>query len=101
MDPACRKEEGQMKSKNGSREPALVEEITGLREKVMELTARLHALEGDLDNSNGDGKATSRRDLLRLAGALAAGAAGAVVLRPIPAAAATGGNMVLGQANDA
>ena len=95
-----------MKNKNGSGEAALVDEITGLRQKVMELSARLQSLEVDLDDSDGDEsngnrKPTSRRELLRLAGALAAGAAGGLVLRPIPVAAATGGNMILGQANDA
>ena len=95
-----------MKNKNGSGEAALVDEITGLRQKVMELSARLQSLEVDLDGSDGDEsngnrKPTSRRELLRLAGALAAGAAGGLVLRPIPVAAATGGNMMLGQANDA
>jgi hypothetical protein len=43
----------------------------------------------------------SRRDLLKLAGAAAAGAAGVVALKTVPASAATGGNMVLGQANNA
>jgi hypothetical protein len=92
-----------VKDKNGSSETAVIDEVAGLREMVGELTARLHALEGDIDGANGangNGKA-SRRDLLRLAGALAAGAAGGLVLRPIGAAAASGGNMVLGQANDA
>ncbi len=46
-----------------------------------------------------------RRRLLRRAGGVAAGAAGAAVVgaavAPSPAAAATGGNLVLGQANDA
>jgi hypothetical protein len=68
---------------------------------LVEVTARLQALEGDENGADGDGKPTSRRDLLKLAGALAAGAAGGIVLRPLPAAAASGGNMILGQANDA
>jgi hypothetical protein len=92
-----------MSESNGSPK-ALESELAGLREQVVELTSRLRALEGDIDGgngTNGDGKATSRRDLLRLAGALAAGAAGTLVLRPISAAAASGGNMILGQANDA
>ncbi len=90
-----------MKNPNGTDEAALREEISGLREKLMEVTARLQALEGDESGPDDDGKSSSRRDLLKLAGALAAGAAGAIVLRPIPAAAITGGNMVLGAANDA
>jgi hypothetical protein len=90
-----------MKNANGTGEAALREEISGLREQLMEVTARLQALEGDENGADGDGKPTSRRDLLKLAGALAAGAAGGIVLRPLPAAAASGGNMILGQANDA
>ena len=90
-----------MKSPNGTGEAALREEVSGLREKLMEVTARLQALEGDDAANDGNGKPTSRRDLLKLAGALAAGAAGGIVLRPLPAAAASGGNMILGQANNA
>src|SRR5207244_6737196 len=89
-----------------SGEAALVDEITGLRQKVMELSARLQSLEVDLDDSDGDEsngnrKPTSRRELLRLAGALAAGAAGGLVLRPLPVAAASGGNMILGRGHAA
>jgi hypothetical protein len=80
---------------DGQHDSALKEEIAGLREKLQELTIRLQTLEGDGD-SNGSGKISSRRDLLKLAGALAAGAAGGVVLRPIPAAAMATGNVVLG-----
>src|SRR5438128_2884835 len=72
----------------------LKEEIAGLRERLAELTVRLQTLEGD--DSNGDGRVSSRRDLLKLAGAVAAGAAGGLVLRPIPAAAGVGGNVILG-----
>ena len=43
----------------------------------------------------------SRRDLLRLAGAAVAGAAGSVALQTIPVSAANGGLMTLGVANDA
>ena len=75
----------------------LKEEIAGLRERLQELTVRLQTLEGD--DSNGDGRVSSRRDLLKLAGAVAAGAAGGLVLRPLPAAAAVTGNVVLGAAS--
>jgi len=75
-------------------ESTLKEEIAGLRERLAELTVRLQSLEGD--DSNGDGRVSSRRDLLKLAGAVAAGAAGGLVLRPIPAAATAGGNVILG-----
>ncbi len=75
----------------------LKEEIAGLRERLQELTVRLQSLEGD--DPNGDGRVSSRRDLLKLAGAVAAGAAGGLVLRPIPAAAGFGTNVVLGSAS--
>jgi hypothetical protein len=90
-----------MKNPNGTTETALRDEVSELREKLTELTARLQMLEGE-DQEGPDGtKVSSRRDLLKLAGALAAGAAGGLVLRPIPAAAASGTAMMLGQANDA
>src|SRR5207245_5742972 len=75
----------------------LKEEIAGLRERLAELTVRLQTLEGD--DANGDGRVSSRRDLLKLAGAVAAGAAGGLVLRPIPASAIVTGNVVLGAAS--
>ena len=90
-----------MKNPDGSAETALREEVSELREKLTELTARLQVLEGEDEDGPDGTNVSSRRDLLKLAGALAAGAAGAIVLRPIPAAAMTGGNMVLGAANDA
>jgi len=74
---------------------SLKDEMAGLRERLQELTIRLQTLEGGED-SNGSGKPSSRRDLLKLAGALAAGAAGSVVLRPVAASATVGGNVVLG-----
>ena len=57
----------------------------------------------DLPSAGGGGKRDrhSRRDLLRLAGAAVAGAAGSVALQAIPASAANGGPMTLGAANDA
>ena len=90
-----------MKNPDGSTETALREEVSELREKLTELTARLQVLEGEDEDGPDGTNVSSRRDLLKLAGALAAGAAGAIVLRPIPAAALTGGNMVLGKPNDA
>lgn len=55
-------------------------------------------LEGE--GQGGGSEPQSRRDLLRLAGAAAVGAAGTMVMRAVPAAAASGGNAVLGTTND-
>src|SRR2546422_2775559 len=84
-----------MKEITEERDGALKEEIAGLREKLQELTVRLQTLEAD-EHHSGNGITSSRRDLLKLAGALAAGAAGGVVLRPVAASATVGGNVVLG-----
>jgi hypothetical protein len=84
-----------VKNGNGT-EKALREEISGLQEKLVELTSRLQMLEGRDGNGNAVVQVNSRRDLLKLAGAVAAGAAGAVVLRPIGAAATVGNPVVLG-----
>jgi hypothetical protein len=86
-------------------------------DKVAELTAKVEALQARLEklerptpspnggaNGNGhDGGAHSRRDLLKLAGAAAAGAAGSIVLGAVPAAATNGLPIVLGNSttNDA
>jgi hypothetical protein len=56
---------------------------------------------GESNGRGGKNNGHSRRDLLRLAGAAVAGAAGTVALRAVPASAANGGNMVLGALNDA
>ena len=84
---------------------SLVEEQ---RRLVDEQQARLEALEAqNADGANGNGNGDhrhSRRDLLRMAGLVAAGAAGAAgmsALQSVPAAAANGGNFILGQANNA
>jgi len=62
-----------------------------------------HGSDGTGGYVNGNGR-HSRREVLRLAGLAAAGAAGAAgvsALQSLPAAAANGGNFVLGQANNA
>ncbi len=80
----------------------LQDEVARLTALVEGLKGRLEQLEsGTPDNETGNGSARSRRDLLKLAGAAAVGAAGAVVLRSVPAAATTGNPMLLGQSNDA
>ncbi|HVS05257.1 MAG TPA: hypothetical protein VHK65_03720 [Candidatus Dormibacteraeota bacterium] len=76
-----------------------------LEERVARLSAILEEQRRELDElrrilPHTDGS-PSRRDLLRLAGAAVAGAAGSVALQAIPVSAANGGAMTLGQANDA
>jgi hypothetical protein len=72
------------------------EEVSRLTAEVDSLKARLEALEGKSTDGNGRGLSQSRRDLLKLAGAAAAGAAGSIVLGAIPAEAISGAPMVLG-----
>jgi hypothetical protein len=86
------------------REPDRVTELTA---RVEALTARLEVLESTPSlsvNGNGHDKAPqSRRDLLKLAGAAAAGAAGSILLRSVPAAASNTNPVLLGNSttNDA
>src|SRR5712691_4359383 len=87
-------------------------EVTRLTALVEEMKGRLERLEGGTPGPpprpspasggerNGSEDAHSRRDLLKLAGAAAVGAAGAVVLRGMPAAAATSNPMLNGTTND-
>ena len=79
----------------------LENEVAQLTTIVDEMKGRLERLEvGTLYTDSGNGTARSRRDLLKLAGAAAVGAAGAIVLRGVPAAAATNGPVLMGQTND-
>jgi hypothetical protein len=79
----------------------LQDEVVRLAAVVEEMKGRLERLEGGTpDTDSGNGSAHSRRDLLKLAGAAGVGAAGAIVLRGVPAAAASGANMVNGTTND-
>jgi hypothetical protein len=83
------------------------DEVARLTEQVQALTARLETLESverAAGNGNGHGNPPqSRRDVLKLAGAAAAGAAGSLLLGTVPAAATNGQPVVLGNAttNDA
>ena len=97
-----------MTTRSGAR---LRDEVARLTALVEEMKARLERLEGSetpvtrtspesRGKSNGSAHAHSRRDLLKLAGAAAVGAAGAVVLRRVPAEAATGAPIVAGTTND-
>lgn len=79
------------------RRPDRVAQLTA---QVEALTARLEALETEPQSSeNGNGHQSapqSRRDLLKLAGAAAAGAAGSILLGSVPAAATSGSPVLLG-----
>jgi len=76
--------------------------VAHLTAQVEALTARLEALETaphSSENGNGHERAPqSRRDLLKLAGAAAAGAAGSILLGTVPAAATSGAPVLLGNA---
>jgi hypothetical protein len=87
-----------------------VKQLTSLiaeqRQQIEEQKQRIEALEAgrSAPQSNGSKRRHSRRELLRLAGLAAAGAAGAAgasVMSALPAAAITGGSLVMGQQNDA
>src|ERR1700738_3811432 len=93
MKPEIRRPANQSRAK-------LQDEVARLTALVEEMKARLERLEGRTpDIDPGTGNAHSRRDLLKLAGAAAVGAAGAIVLRGVPAAAATGDPILMGPDN--
>jgi hypothetical protein len=71
-------------------------EVARLSAIVDQLKGRLDGLDGASSNGHGPERPQSRRDLLKMAGAAAAGVAGGVLLGPVPAAAADGANVVLG-----
>jgi len=85
------------------------DEVARLTQEVQALRARLESLEsaqsrGRNGNENGHADTPqSRRDVLKLAGAAAAGAAGSILLSAVPAAATSGQPVLLGNAttNDA
>src|SRR6059058_4930915 len=85
--------------KTAQPQPDVVARLTA---QVEALTARLDMLEGSprhSENGNGQNKAPqSRRDLLKLAGAAAAGAAGSILIGNVPAAATSGQPVLLGNA---
>src|SRR2546423_4613273 len=81
---------------------------TTLGEQVAQLAARVHQLRAELEDARGGGNGSnghdaepkSRRDLLRMAGVAAVGAAGALVVRGTPAHALVGDPVILGANND-
>jgi hypothetical protein len=73
------------------------EELAELRERVVDLENRLEDREQDHSAAHGDGDGPiSRRRLLGLAGATAAGGVGAAMLGASPAGAADPNDVVLG-----
>ena len=91
-------------------DPRTIDDVARLTAEVESLRARLDTLEaGGRHNGNGNGNGSphqapqSRRDLLKLAGAAAAGAAGTIVLNAMPAAATNTNPILLGNqtTNDA
>ena len=82
-----------------NRRQELEEQVRQLTSAVEELHSRLAELEVERRANESAGQPSSRRDFLRLGGAAALGAVGAVALRATPAAAADAGNVVIGSAN--
>jgi hypothetical protein len=83
------------------REVDLEAEVARLSAIVDQLKGRLDGLDRASANGHGPERPQSRRDLLKMAGAAAAGVAGGVLLGPVPAAAANGANVILGNTSGA
>ena len=83
------------------REVDLEAELERLRMTVEELKGRVDGMQGSSSNGHELIEARSRRDMFKIAGAAVAGAAGGVLLSGIPAAAADGGSVVLGNTDPA
>jgi hypothetical protein len=76
-------------------------EIVRLSTIVDQLKGRLDGLDAGSSNGHEGDKPSSRRDLLKMAGAAVAGAAGGLLLNGVPAAATDGSNVVLGNTSGA
>ena len=86
-------------------EHTAVDRVAQLEDHVSRLTALVNELRAERPTGQpqfGDGvhSTRSRRDVIKLAGAAAAGAVGAVALRTVPAAATDGGTLTLGHSGD-
>jgi hypothetical protein len=83
-----------------------VDRVAQLEDQVARLTALVDELRGQRSASAAPGPRNSlhskrsRRDLIKLAGAAAAGGIGAVALRAVPAAATNGSGVILGNSGD-
>src|SRR3984893_15275241 len=74
------------------------DEVARLTAQVQSLSARLDRFQAGQQSAasaDGDQQRQSRRDLLKLAGAAAAGAAGSIVLGAVPASATSGQPLLL------
>ena len=76
----------------------LEQQVKRLREELDEMRARLAGLEDGRGNAQ---KRSDRRGFLKLGAGAVLGAMGVAAGRVLPAAAATGGNMILGNPNQA
>jgi len=79
-----------------ARKVELEAEVARLSAIVEQLKGRLDGIDGRTNGHGGEIQPHSRRDFVKLAGAAVAGAAGGVLLGGVPAAAADGANVILG-----
>jgi len=79
-----------------ARKVELEAEVARLSAIVEQLKGRLDGIDGRTNGHGGEIQPHSRRDFVKLAGAAVAGAAGGVLLGGVPAAAADGDNVILG-----
>src|SRR5438132_6399249 len=79
-----------------ARKVELEAEVARLSAIVEQLKGRLDGIDGRSNGHGGEIQPHSRRDFVKLAGAAVAGAAGGVMLGGVPAAAADGDNVILG-----
>src|SRR5437773_2514607 len=79
-----------------ARKVELEAEVARLSAIVEQLKGRLDGIDGKSNGNGAQSHPHSRRDFVKLAGAAVAGAAGGVLLGGVPAAAADGDNVILG-----
>jgi hypothetical protein len=79
----------------------LEDQVQSLSRALDEMRNRMARLEGGTSSHENGAARSNRRGFLRLGAAAAAGAFGWLAVKAVPAAAATGGNMLLGCANAA
>src|SRR5438046_3623306 len=84
-----------------ARKVELEAEVARLSAIVEQLKGRLDGIDGRSNGNGGQSHPHSRRDFVKLAGAAVAGAAGGVLLGPVPAAATNGNAVILGNTSGA